>query len=1164
MVALDKGPPEDQVAFLEWVDQVADRFEEAWKRQTPPRIAEFLAEATGEQRAALVTELVRIDRQRRAKVGQDRSWDEYQREFPELGGQAEVRPDAQADYQTLKPKGRDTVSAAYGPQSAPSGYEILGELGHGGMGTVYQARQLSLKRLVALKVIRSGPYTEPQQLARFRAEAEAAAGLQHPNIVQIYEIGEQDGWPYFSLEYMDGGSLAARLAGKPQPPRAAAQLVETVARAVHFAHERGIIHRDLKPANILLVRRETPTGMGSAVAGGIELTEWVPKITDFGLAKHREAEEGQTQSGVIMGTPNYMAPEQAEGKAKQVGPTADVYALGAILYEMLTGRPPFQGETVWETLEQVRNEEPIAPTRLQPRLPRDLETICLKSMAKNPARRYATAGQLADDLGRFCRREPIQARPVGAAERVWRWCRRYPAQAGLVATATALVLAIVVASSLIALASTARERDRSREALVQGLQLIRAQSHTDGWSCEAWELVIAAAKLRPDPQLRDQAAGSCADLDAREVKFFEKAGVSALAFDAAGRFLLMGGSNDAQGQAREGARLWDSRTSTMLVSSEMGAGPVAFGRNGQPLHLAIRDGPDLLVCDPARQALVQTCRLPGKPGAATVAVNDLGLPVLALAPDGGCLAAALHQPREDFVAVWETATGRLLFRIPGPAGALVFAPACDVLAVGDRHGQVTLWSLPGGKVAGTFRVPRVTIHCLAFTSRGDRLGVGDSAGTVTVWDWASKEPVTYCYGSHHDVYALAFSPDGTLLASGGGGPVGLWDAATGRMVLSLRSQGQVTSLAFAPDGRRLAVGNRNPARVAVWELEYGRGIRTLRGLSSQAAHVCFSDDSRWLAALGHNNLLAIWDLESEQLVRLLEAPRGRPDDAAALAFSPDGRRFACAAGEEARLWDLTICQQLHSWRLPAGSNDLLAFHPSGALLLFRVEKGEAEPQPAGEENELEPPQVGRIRNLLGPHPVQPLFEITQFNRHFLDAVAAPDGAWFIVEGVHDGPDGLRRSIKAFDGITGAERWSVASRKTAPAGTLVLDADGNHLAVHLDNGEGGQLLNAASGQIREALPRYPVCMSPAIEYLVELGPQASSGQERDFGLLRRGDLKPRLILGPDTVPAFRPAFSRTGHLLAWSNADGTVSVADLPQVQQRLAEVRLAWSNQGDP
>jgi formylglycine-generating enzyme required for sulfatase activity len=294
-----------------------------------------------------------------------------------------------------------------------------------GSSVVYKARQLGLGRIVALKMILSGGHASSADLDRFRTEAEAIARLQHPNIVQVHDVGEHDGKPFFSLEFCTGGSLDRKLDGTPLKPMDAARLVETLARAMQAAHEKNVIHRDLKPANVLLTEDGTP------------------KITDFGLAKKID-EAGQTASGAIMGTPSYMAPEQAGGKSKEIGPSCDIYALGAILYELLTGRPPFKAATPLDTVLQVVSDEPVPPTQLQTRTPRDLETICLKCLHKEPSKRYATAQALAEELGRFQRGEPIMARPVGRVERGWRWCRRNPVVAGLVAT-VALVTALGVA-----------------------------------------------------------------------------------------------------------------------------------------------------------------------------------------------------------------------------------------------------------------------------------------------------------------------------------------------------------------------------------------------------------------------------------------------------------------------------------------------------------------------------------------------------------------------------------------------------------------------------------------------------------------------------------------------------------------------------------------------
>jgi len=327
------------------------------------------------------------------------------------------------------PRGNGFQSLSYEILPEIPGYEILEELGTGGMGVVYKARQLKLNRFVALKMILTGRKATQEELSRFHVEAESIARLQHPNFVQIFEIGEFGDSPFLALEYVDGGSLKEYLAATPLLPVAAPYFIKTIANAMHAAHVAGIVHRDLKPGNILLSRLSAHPDVSDGPAS--PLFSFTPKITDFGLAKRMDDPAGHTQSGAILGTPSYMAPEQAAGRIHDIGPSTDVYALGAILFELLTGRPPFKGTSSWETLEQIREHDPVPPSRILPVVPKDLDVICLKCLEKEPRRRYPHAKDLADDLDRFLTGCPIHAKPIGFLKRAWRWSKRSPEYAAL-------------------------------------------------------------------------------------------------------------------------------------------------------------------------------------------------------------------------------------------------------------------------------------------------------------------------------------------------------------------------------------------------------------------------------------------------------------------------------------------------------------------------------------------------------------------------------------------------------------------------------------------------------------------------------------------------------------------------------------------------------------
>jgi tetratricopeptide (TPR) repeat protein len=548
----------------ERIERILDRFEDAWQRGERPSLDDYLSEASREaisERRALLIELVHEDLEYRIVNGEAARVEGYLERYPELrhdptvlveliasefklrrrvqgagtvaeylqrfpdlsevlpsrleeGADSPPTPEGLAGTATVietppalgkdtaeRPSARKTLDAARTPpirdRQAVPGYEIRGELGHGGMGVVYQAWQIKAKRLVALKMLLAHAHASLEQKVRFQIEAEAVARLQHPNIVQLYDIGEHDGLPFFSLEFCAGGNLDRQLrerrrAQRPMTPHEAASLVAKLARAMHFAHSHGVVHRDLKPGNVLL----TPAGE--------------PKIADFGLAKQIGSDIDVSRTGVVMGSPPYMAPEQAAGALRDISPVTDVYALGAILYELLTGKPPFLAATAHETIRQVLNDEPVAPRRINAAVPRDLEIICLKCLQKDKPKRYASAEALAEDLRRFAQDEPISARPTPAWERALKWVRRRPAIAALVAVA-AVALAALVAVAVLYQSQRIYDEQEVLKNLYQEevrkrifLALSEARQHEaeERWEEAHVELVRAREALDDVPELR--------------------------------------------------------------------------------------------------------------------------------------------------------------------------------------------------------------------------------------------------------------------------------------------------------------------------------------------------------------------------------------------------------------------------------------------------------------------------------------------------------------------------------------------------------------------------------------------------------------------------------------------------------------------------------------
>jgi WD40 repeat protein/tetratricopeptide (TPR) repeat protein/predicted Ser/Thr protein kinase len=842
------------------------------------------------------------------------------------------------------------VPALVNPPAVP-GYEVVGLLGKGGMGVVYKAIQVRLKRLVALKVMRGGGHADREDVERFRSEAEAVARMQHPNIVQIFEVGEHAGCPFFSMEFVDGGNLAGKVADNTVPPPEAARLVETLARAMHSMHRRGIIHRDMKPANVLLT------------------ADGVPKICDFGLAKRLDEVKGQTQTGAIVGTPSYMAPEQALGNPQGVGPLTDVYALGAILYEMLTGRPPFKGATVLETLAQVGVQDPVPPARLNLQVPRDLDTICLKCLEKSPARRYADAQALADDLGRFLAGQPILARPVGTAGRLTRWCRRNPLPASLVAAvALVLVTATVLSSNLAfqlsrkaeeALDNERLARANERQALANAAEARANAKRANAESEQARKNLLASRRnLYHGDMIRAARAWENSQVDL-VLELLEahkpKPGSDADVRGFEWYFLWRLCHADL-----ETVRLRGARPGTVTLSPD--GTHAAFARAGK--LLAVRDlagGKDVATYKGLKWGVFS---LAAAPGGKRLAVVDQAAPNLGgfgggfgggiggLAGFGGLggFAGALGgefgnpggKPEPVAVRVWDASGLKTLREAKGVfLQSLTFSPDGTRLAA-VQGSDVTVWDAAAGKEMTTIKPPPLTsryISAVAFSPDGKRLAEGSF--NIQVWDLGANRgaPVLTLEGDASSPTLLAFSPDGNYLAGAGGWQrqLTVWDARTGKKIYSRDVQSFVNRLAYSPDGKRLALGSLDKT-IKVWEAVSGTLLRTFRGHEYGVESLAFSADGRTLTSADYDGTVKTWDIAHDQEGTVLQGGAGGFLNS---AFSPDGRLLAASASfpQEVRVWDTATGKVRLTLKGPPGTFSQLAFSPHGKRLAAAWDKG---------------------------------------------------------------------------------------------------------------------------------------------------------------------------------------------------------------------------------
>lgn len=799
-------------------------------------------------------------------------------------------------------RSRDGCPPASLPQvdSIP-GYEILQELGRGGMGVVYKARQVNLNRTVALKMILAGSHASANAMARFLKEAETIARLKHPQIVQVHEFGSHAGMPYFCMEYLEGGSLADKISSQPQSPGAAARMVEMLAQAVSAAHEQGIIHRDLKPGNVLLDSNGTL------------------KITDFGLAK--EGDAGTTATGEVLGTPSYMAPEQAAGKVKEIGPAADIYALGAILYELLTARPPFKGATAWDTLQMVTGAEPVPPSQFQAKIPRDLETICLKCLQKDPARRYSSAQALAEDLQRFSAGEPIVARPVGRAERLWRWCQRKPALAIALASVALSLLAGTVISVIFA---------------VRAAQALEAESLR--------ALSEAAAKKEADRARRDA-----------QKQLIDLCGASGLAAAREGdhSLALLWFARAVQLASDEPERdeLNRIRINNWLrqVSLPVGSFSIPGFRQGQDRFRTFQfseDGKYLLVL-----ASAGNCMVWDRPQRMLVPLPGLAGQISAAAwqPKSGFLAAALTDGRIQFLAPPRFQAVQELAARSGIV-ALAFSQDGKRLAWGGPEGA-WVWDQADKEYACPMLAHPQTVVSVSFNATGDQLATAaldNKARVFRITRDAQQPlfpPVTVEpraeYGSNHggpDRVAPRFAANDQVLLTVSNNRLMWHSAATGKLLTSTA----------APPGEglaRFAVSAQGNQVAVLWEytglLMDAQSRRILAAVPTKrqawTEDADFAADGKALVTCGLNRVAQLWSVGERTNYNLGAAapPIFHPNQVVRVSLAADGRHLATARWDGAvSLWSLPQKAPV-AYTAPCGGITLPALSSDGRFLMPR-------------------------------------------------------------------------------------------------------------------------------------------------------------------------------------------------------------------------------------